>query len=252
MKKKPPPIHVGCAGWTIARSQADLFPGPGTHLQRFAQVLGVVEINSSFYRPHRPQTYVRWAAGVPQEFRFTVKLPKRITHELKLCNVTSEIEAFVGQIDGLGDRLNCILVQLPPSLRLDPDQAESFFSDVRGKYSGAVVCEPRHASWFTAESEALLQRHHVGRVAADPPPVPGAELPGGDSRLRYYRLHGSPRIYYSNYSAEFLNQLAERLLSEQRSGSEVVCIFDNTAEGHAQENALQLQSLLSPATRPAL
>lgn len=246
-KRRLPRIRIGCAGWAVARSQGTLFPAEGTHLQRFAAELSVVEINSSFYRPHQPKTYVRWAASVPDDFRFTAKVPKRITHELRLRDTAGELDAFLNQVVGLGDRLACLLVQLPPSLALRPDEAERFFAELRHRHSGPVACEPRHASWFTAEGEGLLKRFQVGRVAADPPPTPGAEVPGGDANARYYRLHGSPRIYYSNYSAEFLAELSERLLRDRNQGSEVICIFDNTAQGHAQENALQLKELLGSA-----
>jgi uncharacterized protein YecE (DUF72 family) len=84
MLSLPPRIFIGCAGWSIARAHAQAFPEAGTHLKRYAQLLPAVEINSSFYRPHRPQTYARWAASTPQTFRFAVKLPRAITHTHRL------------------------------------------------------------------------------------------------------------------------------------------------------------------------
>jgi uncharacterized protein YecE (DUF72 family) len=75
--------------------------------------------------------------------------------------------------------------------------ADRFFTDLREQGAGSIVCEPRHASWFTAEVESLLEEPRVARVAADPAPVPGAGAPGGWRGLAYYRLHGSPRMYYS-------------------------------------------------------
>ena len=77
-------VKVGCAGWSLPRVAWPEFPAAGTHLQRYAVHLNAVEINSSFYRPHQPATYARWAASVPESFRFSVKLPKTITHQQRL------------------------------------------------------------------------------------------------------------------------------------------------------------------------
>ena len=241
-------IRIGCAGWSIPRESAGHFPTAGTHLQRYAAQFSAVEINSSFYRPHRPQTYARWAASVGKEFRFSVKVPKQITHELRLANAEEIFETFFEAARSLGDKLGCLLVQLPPSLAFDAKTAKVFFRHLRRGYQGPAVCEPRHASWFTANADKLLIDHQVGRVAADPAPVVGADEPGGDLSVVYYRLHGSPRTYYSSYTTEYLTTLADTITSSQASKAETWCIFDNTAAGLATENALQLQSLVAAAT----
>ncbi|HEY9423039.1 MAG TPA: DUF72 domain-containing protein, partial [Thermoanaerobaculia bacterium] len=80
----PPRILVGCAGWSLPRAEQAEFPETGSHLERYASRFGAVEINSSFHRPHRPATYARWSASVPASFRFSVKVPKTITHGLRL------------------------------------------------------------------------------------------------------------------------------------------------------------------------
>jgi uncharacterized protein YecE (DUF72 family) len=107
------------------------------------------------------------------------------------------------------------------------------------------VCEPRHASWFTDKSEETSRRYKVGRVAADPAKVPGAGEPGGTRNLLYYRLHGSPKMYYSAYSAEYLHELSEKITSADATSREVWCVFDNTARHASWENALQLKRLLA-------
>ncbi len=142
-------ISIGCAGWGLPISAADRFPTSGSHLERYAARLDAVEINSSFYRSHRPATYQRWAATVPETFRFAVKVPRLITHERRLVNVEEPLDNFLQQMMLLGSRRGPLLVQLPPSLVFHPGQAAAFFSMLRTKLSGPVVCEPRHASWFT-------------------------------------------------------------------------------------------------------
>ena len=242
-------VRVGCAGWSLPRAVMSHFPTEGTHLQRYAARLPCVEINSSFYRPHRTETYARWADSVPAEFRFAVKLPRTITHEARLRSAGAELDRFLAQVGGLGDRLGCVLIQLPPSLAFERAQVKRFLDALRRRHGGAAVVEPRHASWFTDCADALLANHRIGRVAADPALVATASLPGGDRRLSYFRLHGSPRMYFSIYTQSFLRVLAGQLRAEQAAGAECWCIFDNTAHGGAMPNALLATKLLRSRRR---
>jgi uncharacterized protein YecE (DUF72 family) len=234
-------IYVGCAGWNLPREYWPQFPASGTHLQRYASQLTAVEINSSFYRPHRPQTYLRWAQSVPASFRFSVKVPKLITHVQRLQGCELLLDEFLSQCMALGDSLGCLLVPLPPSLVYDEAIASAFFQALRQRYAGAVVLEPRHESWLSAEALFIEQR--IGRVAADPSPISGGGAPGGWSGIHYWRLHGSPRIYHSDYDPSRLQALAEQVHTSAREGIDTWCIFDNTASGFAVGNALTLQAL---------
>ena len=227
---------------------AEHFPAAGTHLARYAEVFTCAEINSSFYRPHRGSTYARWAASTPDDFRFSVKAPKSITHECALAPAPEQLQSFLSEVSYLGDKLGPILLQLPPRQGFSAPQASAFFSLMRELYpEGAVALEPRHREWFGEEAEALLQEFSVARVSADPPRADDAIEPEGSPSLAYYRLHGSPRTYYSSYTDEWLEALAlsihEREAAQQVSG-EVWCIFDNTALGAAIDNALCLMRLL--------
>jgi uncharacterized protein YecE (DUF72 family) len=239
MKEHPTPIFIGTAGWSIAKNYDAKFPENGSHLERYAQVFPSVEINSSFYRPHKPQTYERWAQSVPDDFKFAVKIPKRITHELRLQNASEPLETFLGEVESLGKKLGPLLVQLPPSLRFDSEIVENFFAVLRHRFDGEAVCEPRHTSWFTPEAEQALIEFKVARVAADPAIVPQAREPGGWDGIKYYRLHGSPRIYYSEYSDEYLQSLVVSLLKIEKPVT-TWCIFDNTAGFAATGNALEV------------
>jgi uncharacterized protein YecE (DUF72 family) len=202
-----------------------------------------VEINSSFYRPHKPATYARWAASVPPGFQFSVKIPREITHVRKLVDATEVLDRFLAEVGALGDKLGPLLVQLPPSLRFDPAAAGAFFALLRDRFDGDLACEPRHATWFTADADALLHQFCVARVAADPAPVPLASHPGGWPKLIYRRLHGSPRMYYSGYTPDCLAQIADLMRS---CTYDTWCIFDNTALGEATRDALDLLQCLQP------
>ena len=236
-------IHIGTAGWSLSRHDKPHFPADGTHLERYASVFTGAEINASFYRPLRPELYAKWAAGVPASFRFAVKIPKAITHEQRLLDCDELLAAFLDQVAGLGDRLGCLLVQLPPSLEYEPSLAGAFFAVLRALHDGPVAVEPRHATWFTAAAEASMIEYDVARAAADPARVPEAAVPGR-SDVIYHRLHGSPRIYWSRYERSWLEALAEQLVSSAAHASMVWCIFDNTASSSAIPNALELRALL--------
>lgn len=237
-------IRVGCAGWGLSSAVASHFPEEGSHLERYAQVLTCVEVNSSFYKPHRAQTYANWAQSVPASFRFSVKLPKAITHDARLVGCEALIDDFFGKAGELGDKLGCWLVQLPPSLPFETDVAEAFFEALRARTKLPVACEARHPSWFTTQAASLLKAKHVVYVDADPIPHDCEITHRADASLIYVRLHGSPDLYKSSYDYTYLDDLAHTLHQRSRKTPEVWCIFDNTAEGAAQPNALHLMERL--------
>src|SRR3954449_13476072 len=106
-------MWIGTAGWSIPKEHAAPFPPTRSHLERYGAVFNAVEINSSFYRPHRRATYERWAASVRDGFRFAVKMPKAITHERRLRDAGELLNRFLSEVAGLGPKLGPLLVQLP-------------------------------------------------------------------------------------------------------------------------------------------
>ena len=236
-------VRVGTAGWSIPREAAGDFLRDGTHLERYSRALNCCEINSSFYRPHKHQTWERWASSVPAGFRFSVKAPRTITHHSRLNCGSELLEPFLEQIRFLRDRLGPILIQLPPSLAFDGGIARKFLRLLRRLHSGDVAWEPRHNSWFDEPADDLLKEFHISRVAADPACAPAAARPGGWAGVAYFRLHGSPRLYYSRYTPDFVNGLAAQL-ANLATGAQVWCVFDNTASGFAIQNALELTGKL--------
>ncbi|WAT14573.1 DUF72 domain-containing protein [Xanthomonas fragariae] len=241
-------VRCGCAGWSIPAADRATFDEGASVLQRYATRLDAVEINSSFYRPHRASTYARWADSVPEDFRFSVKLPRSISHDARLQGTGPLLDAFLAQAGALGARLGCLLLQLPPSAAFDVRAAATFFAMLRQRWNGGVVCEPRHASWFLPQAQAVLSRHHIARCAADPAPVPDAAAPSPTAGPLYWRWHGAPRIYYSSYDDGALQALADAVSGAPddtaQPPAERWVIFDNTAAGLAVPNALQLQRRL--------
>jgi uncharacterized protein YecE (DUF72 family) len=223
--------RIGCAGWNLPKYLRD----PSlSYLERYAQLFNCVEVNSSFYRHHQPKTYARWADAVPEDFRFSVKAPRAITHASEAVKAT--IDRFLNETRELGHKLGPLLIQFPPKAAFKRSVASELFLSFREKFNGEIVCEPRHATWFEHEAYELLKAYFISLVAADPKPVSGA--PGVlEQESRYYRLHGAPRIYYSEYTEEFLRQFK---MNEALNRGGTWVIFDNTALGYAYQNALAL------------
>jgi uncharacterized protein YecE (DUF72 family) len=231
-------IYIGTAGWTLPRDARGAFPAAASNLASYAQVFNGLEINSTFRKSHRKTTYARWAQSVPESFRFSVKVPKAISHVRGLVDARTAIHQFIDDIEPLHRKLGCILLQLPPSLGFDEAIADAFFADLRATYVGPVALEPRHASWTQSPAIALLQRYDCDVVWADPAVVPLAtrNKPG----FAYFRLHGWPHVYSSSYSEAFIADIAGRI-SALPKGSDAWCIFDNTARGAAIPNAIAMQ-----------
>ncbi|HVJ65581.1 MAG TPA: DUF72 domain-containing protein [Bdellovibrionota bacterium] len=234
-------IHLGTAAWNIPKPWREIFPEADSQLERYAKKFNAVEINSSFYRDHKAETYAKWAALVPVDFRFAVKLSRYFTQETRLRKTGERLEQTLSGIQRLGEKLDVLLVQIPPSLEFHPPSAKGFFRDLRSIHHGDVAFEPRHPSWNHERALDLLLENGVTRVFADPDPcpVPDREVYHAQS-LIYYRLHGSPEIYRSRYSETYLDELSEVLSEERCRGKNVWCIFDNTTFGHATENALTM------------
>jgi len=224
-------------------------------------LLGAVEVDRSFYDPLPARYFQSLSEQVPDGFRFLVKahedvsmrsFPKHARYGKKQGDTNSRFldagyatDAVVGPTtEGLGDKLGALLLQLPPKFEPRKRVAGGFFRALRKRLEVPVVLEPRHAGWFTPAMDAWLAAQAIARVAADPARIPGAGEPGGWQGLVYYRWHGAPRMYWSAYGEEWLHERA-RDIARWPKGTQVWCIFDNTASGAATHNALALEAALA-------
>ena len=239
--QRPPAACIGTAGWQIPSSSRSAFAESGSHLARYASRLAVVEINSSFYRPHAARVYERWAATVPDSFRFAVKCPKNITHDRHLQNVRQPLERFLGEVAGLGRKLGPILVQLAPSHEFDlssrhtiPDttpRASRRSGGVRAAACDMVIGGSRPAArrFFVL---AWRPTRHECRDSSSPAAGPALPTIAGT---------GARACTGRSISFDVLEQHAQRL---KTVGVETWTVFDNTAMGTAAGNALTLVELL--------
>lgn len=235
--------NVGTAGWTIGAEIREHFPTGGSALERYSSIFPVTEINSSFHRPHRHSTWERWRDSTPQDFRFSVKIPKEISHQRKLVGCDEFLTRFLEQVACLGEKLAVLLLQLPPKLEFNAEVARGFLTSLAQATRAKIVCEPRNATWFAKDADTLLERLEVARVAADPARSAIAAFPGGWRGVSYWRLHGSPVVYRSSY-IDRIDDYASQLQHEAAEGRDVWCIFDNTASSAATGDAILLSEAL--------
>ena len=229
---------IGLAGWSEAVSKhREHFPGTGSGLARYAETFSMVEVNASFYRAVRAETFASWAEQTPETFHFSVKINRAITHAARL-SANAKLEQALEPMMSLGPKLLAVLIQLPPTLAHEPERDTAFLSRLREIYAGMVAWEPRHPSWESPEAEALLAGYGVTRVRTEIPGPDAAYSAGGT----YVRLHGTPRRYYSAYSPTDLSTLAAWLGA---APAPAIVIFDNTASSAGVRNALELTELIS-------
>lgn len=221
---------IGTAAWSIPKKVASRFSEEGSGLARYASLFNGVEINSTFYRRHKSSTFARWAEAVPDDFQFSVKIPKDITHTRAMKDIAEPLDTFLEDIAPLGKKRGPLLCQLPPSLAFDAEQLDQTFQMMRKADRGQIVIEVRHKSWASSEAKDLLKTYAIDRVLADPAPVWPAE--DFAKAPRYVRLHGKPKIYYSSYTEDEIKAFSNLLAPNSW------CVFDNTASGAAIENAL--------------
>ena len=245
-------VFIGTAAWSVPKALGTTFASEGTHLERYSQILNCVEINTAFYRDHKPETYEKWARSTPDNFRFAVKLSRAFTHDDQLAVNPAALREVVEGIMRLGGKLGVILIQLPPKLAFHKATVDTFFKELRAIYPGPLVIEPRHKSWIGADALQVLKTFGVGKVIADPEPCPsGPEFQKVTADICYIRWHGSPVIYESRYDQDSLDQLKKQVDQLQADFKSVWIIFDNTTFGWATVNALETRSMFNSERRIA-
>lgn len=229
-------MKIGVAGWNIPTHLKPHFSTEGTHLEKYARVLSAVEVNSSFYRDHQCKTYQKWRAATPEDFRFSVKLNQRFSHDKTFKPSLQDLGQCLDAMSGLEEKWSVLLIQFPGSLEFSP-KIEKLFKCVRKKFEGHIVLEPRNLSWIEKDALDLYRAYNMSKVSADPERC-SSKRKLNFSGIEYYRLHGSPELYRSSYSQKYLLDLSLKLTPKSW------CIFDNTTFGHATENALTLQDIV--------
>ncbi|WP_153391890.1 DUF72 domain-containing protein [Chryseobacterium vaccae] len=241
MKKES--LYIGCSGFYNNDWKGSLYPENAQSkdfLTLYSQVFNSVEINSTFYRKPTAKTLLKWYNETPDHFRFFIKIPKIISHEKRLKACKEEITEFSSHIaDHLKEKLSGFLYQFPPSFKNSPENLDLILNNINFGYINVI--EFRHHSWWQENVFTLLKEHKIIFSGVSFPGDLPQDIIINHPGILYYRLHGKPILYKSEYSYSFLNDLAEEMLKAEKK---VFIFFNNTWGTAAINNALYLKKLL--------
>lgn len=245
MKNKK--IYIGTSGWNYWHWQGVFYPEnlkSQDLLSYYAKYFSTVEINSSFYHLPREITFNHWREKVPNDFLFSVKVWRKITHLKKLNRVKEDFKIFWQRVLVLKEKLGPLLFQFPPSFRVNHLKLENFCQDFLKivNQNQPVSFEFRHQSWFSETIYKILKKYNFALCWADTPCYPYKEVI--TANYLYLRLHGHNKLYASKYSQTQLREYSKKIKKFLKKGKVVYVYFDNDAYGYAIENALELKRLL--------
>ena len=239
-------IAVGTSGWQYADWRGRLYPQKLPQrlwLEHYAAEFPTVEVNNAFYRLPEKHVFESWRERTPPGFVVTVKASRYLTHIKRLKDPAEPVRRLMDRAAGLGDRLGPILVQLPPTLRADPELLsaclEEFGDGVR------VAVEPRHASWWTDETRAVLEKHGAALSWADRLGRPVTPL-WRTADWGYLRLHEGRANPRPRYGPAALKTWHHRLTSTFAAAEDVFVYFNNDPGGAAITDAQAFRALAAP------
>jgi uncharacterized protein YecE (DUF72 family) len=239
---------VGCSGWIYPHWRGRFYPEKLAVKRWFAfyaEHFDTVEINNSFYRLPKPETFDAWAAQAPPGFRYAVKANRFLTQAKKLKDCEEPMARMMPAFRHLGQTLGPVLYQLPPRFKVNLERLERFLELVPKDVIN--VFEFRDNSWHDDAVFALLERYGASFCAHD---MPGSESPDqAVGPVAYVRFHGGEGKYWGRYSDEALLRWTDWMIAEARRGREVWAYFNNDIDGHAIHDALTLKAMLRQAGR---
>jgi len=239
-----PKYRIGCSGFLYDSWRGAFYPEELPHkrwLSFYMGKFGTVELNVTFYRLLKKEAFERWYKETPPDFRFSLKGSRFITHVKKLKDVELPLSTFFNATAPLLEKLEVILWQLPPNLRLNMKNLEDFVENLK-PYPVRHVFEFRHKSWLVKKVFNLMSAANIGICMADWPEFINDVQPTAD--FVYIRRHGEGGNYATNYTTEQLKKDAKKIKEFMKLGKDVYIYFNNDSFAYAPKNALELKSIL--------
>lgn len=236
-------VYIGTSGWNYPDFREGFYADvPHKEwLGYYATRFNAVEVNATFYHQQRKSTFEHWKVQTPDDFVFTIKGHRFVTHMKRLNEPMQPLQRSREAAAGLGEKLAVVIWQMPRSLHKDMARLEGFVQALAA-WKVRHAMEFRHPSWFDDEVADCLSDHRIANCLSDAADWPMWEAVCTD--LVYIRLHGHVQTYASVYSTEELAIWAARMRHWREQGRDVHLYFDNTAGGAALRNALHLKTLL--------
>ena len=236
-------IHIGCSSYYDLNWQGIFYPEDlpkSKWFEYYCQYFDTFEINSTFYKMPTARTLQTWHNKAPQDFVFSVKAPKTITHISKFIDCRQQLDDFyLACKNGLGKKLGPLLFQLPPSYDYTDERLELLCNSLNRDFQNVI--EFRHESWWNAIVFEALSANHISFSGVDYPKLPNQVI--NTEEIIYYRFHGNPRLFYSGYSNEELQRVANDVRANVKSKKAYI-YFNNTASTEGILNALQMNTYI--------
>lgn len=243
------PIRIGCSGWVYPHWRGLFYPekiAVKNWFAFYAEHFDTVEINNSFYRLPKPETFDAWRAQAPASFRYAVKANRFLTQAKKLKDCDEPLERMMVPFRHLQSALGPVLYQLPPRFRLNIERLERFLKILPGDVTN--VFEFRDSSWHVEHVFALLEQYGASFCTHD---MIGMDVPrAAIGQTAYVRLHGGEGKYWGRYSDERLLDWAQWLVDQKREGRHAWVYFNNDIGGHAVDDALTLKAMVAQLDHP--
>lgn len=235
-------LRIGCSSYYNSYWKGIFYPDDLPRKNWFdfyCQHFDTYEINGTFYNFPRLKTFVDWFDKTPYDFLFSVKAPKLITHINKFINCQELLADFYSRAaEGLQHKLACVLFQFPPTYDYTSEKLENIIRQLNLKFDN--VLEFRHESWWIPEVWARLAKDNITFCSVSHPKLPYTVF--ADAPLIYVRLHGTPKMFYSEYAVKELTQLKNTIASNKAKKAFVY--FNNTASTAGVMNALEMKKLI--------
>ncbi len=236
-------FYLGCSGFYYNHWNGKFYPKtlPKTQwLNYYTHFFNTVELNNTFYRYPTEKHLQGWYQKTPENFKFTLKANRVITHLHKFNHTEQYIQNFYKLAHVLEEKLLCVLFQLPPSVHKDMTLLEAAAAQMDD--SVLNVLEFRHESWWDSEVFDFLKRHGMFFCSVSASQLPDTLVNSGDAL--YVRFHGKDGWYMQNYPKDELAVWAKKILAQ--TPKTVMCYFNNDYNANAPKNCLTLKSLLTP------
>ena len=236
-----PKYRIGCSGFLYESWKGAFYPEGLPHKKWLSFYMGkfnTVELNVTFYRLLKKEAFERWYKETPPEFSFCLKGSRFITHVKKLKDVELPLATFFNATAPLLEKLDVVLWQLPPNLKLNMKNLEEFVENLK-RYNVRHVFEFRHKSWLSKKVFKLLSTANIAVCIADWPAF--IEDPPITADFVYIRRHGEGGNYSTNYSSEQLKKDAKMIKDYLKLGKDVYYYFNNDAFAYAPKNAIELK-----------
>jgi uncharacterized protein YecE (DUF72 family) len=242
-------VRVGCSGWSYEDWVGPFYPKetkPKEFLKLYSSVFNAVEIDSSFYRIPNQFMVSQWKKNTPEDFVFCPKFPKKLTHDLKLQNVSSALSFFYKTLAGLGDKLGPLVVQLPPSFKYEKGMPSltNFVSELKSGFRHAI--EFRHDSWFRQDVYKLLESKNLSFCWSITQYVTTPHMVTSD--FIYTRMVGERDITKFNEiqkdRSKQMNEISSSLKEVVGSVDDAFVFFNNHFAGFGPESVNEFRRLL--------